>query len=97
MSKVWSINNVDVNEFMQLINACKGNLYLVTDEGDRLNLKSTLCQLVGLARLIEGGIVANASLICENIEDEAVLMQYKLYRVIKANAAAMPAENRDAE
>ena len=82
MSTVWSLKNIDVNEFLHLIDSCKGNIYLVTDEGDKLNLKSKLCQLVGLSKLIDGGIVANASLICDNIEDEGVLVRYKLYKTI---------------
>lgn len=85
MSTVWSMNNIDVNDFFKLIDACKGNIFLVTDEGDKLNLKSKLCQLIGLSRLIEGGIINGASLICENIEDEGTLVRYKLYKTIEAN------------
>ena len=80
MSSVWSLKNVDVNEFIKLIDTCKGNVYLVTSEGDKLNLKSKLSQLIGLSRLIEGGMIANASLVCDNIEDEALLFRFKLYR-----------------
>ncbi len=83
MSTVWSLSNVDVNEFLTIIDKCKGNVYLETDEGDKLNLKSKLCQLVGLQKLIEGGIIANANLICENIKDEEILVKYKLYKVIE--------------
>ena len=82
MSTVWSLSNVDVNEFLHLIDSCKGNIYLITDEGDKLNLKSKLCQLVGLSRLIEGGFISTASLLCEDIEDEATLVRYKLYKTI---------------
>ena len=34
------------------------------------HLRSKLCQLVGLTRLIEGGRIAEASIICENKNDE---------------------------
>ena len=88
MSKVWSLSNVDVNEFLNLVYACKGNIYLVTEEGDKLNLKSKLCQLIGLKRLIQGGMIVNASLVCENIEDEAMLVRFKLYRKIEQNTEA---------
>lgn len=82
MSSVWSLTNVDVNDFLTLIDTCKGDIYLVTDEGDKLNLKSKLSQLLGLKSLIQGGIVANASLVCEKVEDEAIMLRFKLYRVI---------------
>jgi len=83
MSTVWSLSNVDVNEFLTIIDKCQGNVYLETDEGDKLNLKSKLCQLVGLNKLIQGGIISNANLVCENIKDEEVLVKYKLYKVIE--------------
>ena len=89
MSTVWSLKNVDVSEFFKLIDACKGNIYLVTEEGDKLNLKSKLCQLIGLTKLIEGGIVNGAHLVCENIEDEGVLVRYKLYKTIDEEGTAV--------
>lgn len=82
MSTVWSLSNVDVNEFLTIIDKCRGNVYLVTEEGDKLNLKSKLCQLVGLNKLIEGGIVSNATLQCDNIKDEEILVKYKLYKEV---------------
>lgn len=94
MSSVWSLTNVNVNEFLKLIDACKGDIYLVTDEGDKLNLKSKLSQLIGLSRLIEGGIINNASLVCENIEDEAIMFRYKLYRQINEVEAQPETEQK---
>ena len=89
MSTVWALNNIDVNEFLKLIDACKGGLYLVTDEGDRLNLKSKLCQLIGLSKLIDGGIIRTASLVCDSIEDESLLVRYKLYKTIDETGKAV--------
>ena len=97
MSSVWSLTNVDVNEFIKLIDTCKGNVYLVTDEGDKLNLKSKLSQLIGLSRLIKGGIVANAALVCDNIEDEALLFRFKLYRTLGHENADAAAEETETE
>lgn len=73
------LHDIDVPEFLQVLDSCKGNVYLVTDDGDRLNLKSKLCQLVGLTRLIEGGKIAQAFIICENPEDERALFRFNLY------------------
>lgn len=64
MTPILSLHNVDVTEFLAVLDTCEGNVYLVTSEGDRLNLRSKLCQLVGLTRLIEGGKIAEASIIC---------------------------------
>lgn len=96
MSTVWSLSNVDVNEFLKLIDSCKGNIYLITEEGDKLNLKSKLCQLIGLSKLIEGGIVNGASLVCDSIDDESVLVRYKLYKTIDSNVEAKAAVETEA-
>ncbi len=59
MSTVWSLSNVDVNEFLAIIDKCQGK------------------------KLIEGGIISNATLVCDNIKDEEILVKYKLYKVIE--------------
>ena len=38
--KLYNIK--DVNEFYKMIDSCKGTVMLVTPEGDRLNLQSTM-------------------------------------------------------
>ncbi len=73
------LHKVDLQEFMKAIDLCKGAVYLVTPEGDRLNLKSKLCQLIGLTTLIEGGIVSKARIECEKPEDESFLFRFNLY------------------
>ncbi|MGN1050764.1 MAG: hypothetical protein ACI4QE_00535 [Acutalibacteraceae bacterium] len=61
-----------------MLDTCEGNVYLVTREGDRLNLKSKLCQLVGLTTLIKGGKIAEACIVCENKDDERKLFRFNL-------------------
>ena len=56
MKPIMDLHNIDVAEFLAVLDTCEGNVYLVTNEGDKLNLRSKLCQLVGLTRLIEGGL-----------------------------------------
>lgn len=75
-----SLHNINVPDFLKVLDQCTGNVFLVTDEGDRLNLKSKLCQLVGLTKLIEGGSIAEASVVCDNIEDETKLFRFNLYK-----------------
>ncbi len=44
------IKNIkDVDGFFKVVDSCTGTVELVTSEGDRLNLKSKLCQFVSLA------------------------------------------------
>ena len=42
-------NITDIDAFFKVVDNCKGRVELVTGEGDRLNLKSKLCQYVSLA------------------------------------------------
>lgn len=79
MSPMIELHNVDVPAFLSVLDNCVGNVYLVTREGDHLNLKSKLCQLVGLTQLIEGGKIAEAYIVCENPEDETRLFRFNLY------------------
>ena len=60
MTPILSLHNIDVAEFLAVLDTCEGNVFLVTNEGDRLNLKSKLCQIVGLTKLIEYGNITEA-------------------------------------
>ena len=48
--KVTNISNIDA--FFKVVDSCKGKVELVTGEGDRLNLKSKLCQYVSMANIL---------------------------------------------
>ena len=80
MSKMIELHDIDVPGFLAVLEKCVGNVYLMTRDGDKLNLKSKLCQLVGLTRLIEGGKIAEAFVICDNEEDESKLFRFNLYK-----------------
>ncbi len=79
MTTVVSLHNIDASKFLTVLDTCKGNVYLVTREGDHLNLKSKLCQLIGLTQLIEGGRIAEAYVLCDDPEDESKLFRFGLY------------------
>ncbi len=78
--KMVELHDVDVPEFLKVLDNCEGEIYLMTRDGDRLNLKSKLCQLVGLTRLIEGGKIAEAFIMCEKESDESKLFRFNLYK-----------------
>ena len=74
-----NLHNIDFKKFMAAIDQCKGDVFLVTAEGDKLNLKSKLCQVIGLTSLIEGGRISEAKIVCENPEDDSLLFRFNLY------------------
>ena len=62
-------NIKDVNKFFEVIDSCKGKVELVTGEGDRLNLKSKLCQYVSLANIFSNGEIPELEIIAYEKED----------------------------
>ena len=50
--KAFVLDNIDVATLMKALDECKGNVILLTDEGDRFNLKSKLSQMTGIMKLI---------------------------------------------
>ena len=47
--KAFVLDNIDVATLMKALDECKGNVILLTDEGDRFNLKSKLSQMTSRA------------------------------------------------
>ena len=74
-----NMSQVDLKDFTEVLNSCKGDVFMVTPEGDRLNLKSKLCQIIGFTALIEGGKVSKATVECTNPEDESRLFRFNLF------------------
>ena len=78
-SKVMKLTNIkDVDGFFKVIDQCKGKVYLVTGEGDRLNLKSKLTQYVSLAQIFSGGEIPEMDLMVSEPEDLAKLMDFTI-------------------
>lgn len=76
------LHKVDVRDFIRTVESCEGNVYLETTEGDCFNLKSKLSQLMGLTRLIEGGIIVDATIRCEKPSDESKLVRFDLFHEV---------------
>ena len=81
-----SLHNIDVSEFLNVLDSCEGNVYLVTKEGDKLNLRSRLSQLLGLTKLIEGGKVTEAYVLCDKLADESKLFRLNMFGRIEHTA-----------
>ena len=67
-------NIKDVEKFFQVGDSCKGKVELVTGEGDRLNLKSKLSQIVSLANVFSNGEIPELELVAYEREDIDKLM-----------------------
>lgn len=85
-TSVMSLHSIDVSEFLNVLDGCEGNVYLVTHEGDKINLRSRLSQLLGLTKLIEGGKITEAFVLCDNPSDESKLFRLNMFGRIEHTA-----------
>ncbi len=76
------LHDLELNEFIKALDLCKGDVFLETEEGDVLNLKSKLCQIMGIANILNNATVSEAVIRCVNPEDETLLFRFNLYREI---------------
>jgi len=71
------IKNIsEPKKFFEVLEKCKGNVELVTSEGDRLNLKSTLCQYIALTQMFKDARIDEVELIVSEPEDLNLLLNY---------------------
>ena len=74
--KVQNIRNID--KFFKVIDSCAGKVELVTGEGDRLNLKSKLCQYVSMANIFSNGEIPELEIIAYEPEDISKLVNFMM-------------------
>ena len=73
-------NITDINKFFDVVDSCKGKVELVTGEGDRLNLKSKLCQYVSLANIFSNGEIPEMEILAYEKEDVDNLLNFMINR-----------------
>ena len=75
--KITNISNVE--KFFEVVDQCKGKLELVTGEGDRLNLKSKLCQYVSLVSIFaNNAVIPELEIIAHEPEDVSRLVKFMM-------------------
>ena len=71
-------NITDINKFSDVVDSCKGKVELITGEGDRLNLKSKLCQYVSLANIFSNGEIPEMEILAYEKEDVDKLLNFMI-------------------
>ena len=75
--KVMNIENPE--EFLKVIDSCEGQVELVTADGDRLNLKSKLCQLIALTTVFSSSSsIPEMEIIAHEADDVKRIMSYMM-------------------
>ena len=72
--KITKIKNVE--NFMNVVNGCTGDVYLETEDGNCLNLKSKLTQYVALAHILGGNTDVGALVIRASQVDIIKIAEY---------------------
>lgn len=74
--KIMNITNLD--KFFGVIDQCEEKVELITENGDRYNLKSKLSQYVALAKVFFGGTIPSVELVTHCQEDKGRLLRYMM-------------------
>lgn len=70
------IANIDVQTFFKVIAQCNGDVFFHSEEGDHLNLKSTLSQYIFAVIESGGKLLTSGEIICTNVKDEEKLKDF---------------------
>lgn len=65
--KLENVNNVE--GLFKVLDSCKGKIELVSDEGDRINLKSKLTQMILTANLLNTATIKELELLVSDPDD----------------------------
>ena len=66
----FEIKDLDVVAFVKELGNCKGQVWMTTVDGDKMNLMSSFCRIVGLMSIVQGGSLSHATIECELEEDQ---------------------------
>ena len=66
---------IDLVAFVRRVKECKGDVFLETEEGDKLNLKSALSQYVFVVLTEQREILRNSIVACDS-EDQEKLAEF---------------------
>lgn len=72
-------NITNVEKFFKTIDQCEGRVELVTEQGDRFNLKSTLSQYVSFVRFLSNCTVPAVQIVTAKTSDAQRIMKYMMY------------------
>lgn len=72
--KVEKVTNIP--EFFKVVDSCKGRVELLTGEGDRLNMKSKLCQYLSIGQIFSRSEELHLEIIASEEEDLQKLFAY---------------------
>ena len=80
MNNIKITNITDVDSFFKTVDQCKGEIELITSEGDKLNLRSKLCQYVSLTKIFSDAKIDEITIAVADPSDVELLLKYLITR-----------------
>ena len=74
--KLENVNNVD--GLFEVLNSCSGTVELVSPEGDRINLKSKLSQMIMTAKLLNQATIKELELFVSEPDDMKKVVSFMM-------------------
>lgn len=74
--KLENVNNVD--GLFEVLNSCQGTVELVSSEGDRINLKSKLSQMLMTAKLLNQATIKELELFVSDPDDMKKVVSFMM-------------------
>ena len=71
-------NVTNVDKLLKTIEKCEGKIELVTEQGDRYNLKSKLSQYVSFVKVLANCTIPTIEIITSNHADAEKLMKFMI-------------------
>lgn len=68
--------DIDLASFFTAVNQCKGEVVFLSAHGDRMDLKSVLCQYLFASVYLQNDVKAEGCIECEFQEDTATLKSF---------------------
>lgn len=74
--KIENVNNVE--GLFNVLNACTGKVELVSSEGDRINLKSKLSQMLMMSQMLDQAYIKELELIVHEPADMKKVVDFMI-------------------
>ena len=72
------MNITNIEKFFETVDKCEGRVELVTEQGDRFNLKSTLSKYVSYVKILANCTVPSVQIVTTSKADAQKIMRYMM-------------------
>ena len=70
------LNITEPEKFFKKLQSCKGDIFMETSEGDKLNMRSKLCQYIAMSKLFGDAEIDQIELTFSEPADVDMLLEY---------------------